>query len=230
MMLQCTCLHLSKAKGDKYSCTVTIPSPSCWVLIQQKGHFYIWPLAVLVNNSATPYVYDLVGKSSQGYQKDSGSCYLGLHFLSIMGYSREQVPLCKAVLLWCSNITSHLINTFPPPWKMEWGGFSEKGLERNESNERREDKGKATQEIKNPKNTRRESGSNAKPVESEHRHWGNQKSSEPVCVVGVRVCAFMFAVLFLAQFCPNKAQNKPQNKHGRRQFPNSQHTCHNWKL
>lgn len=84
----------------------------------------------------------------QGYQKDSGSCYLGLHFLSIRGYSREQVPLCKAALLWCSNITSHLINTFPPLWKMEWGGFSEKGLERNESNERREDKGKATQDLK----------------------------------------------------------------------------------
>lgn len=172
----------------------------------------------------------------QGYQKDSGTCYLGLHFLSIRGYSREQVPLCKAALLWCSNITSHLINTFPPLWKMEWGGFSEKGLERNESNERREDKGKATQDLKKQKTKKTQTqegnlvGSNAKPVESEHRHWGNQKSSEPVCVVGVCVCVFMFAVLFLAQFCPNKAQNKPYNKHGSRQFPNSQHTCHNWKL
>lgn len=83
------------------------------------------------------------------------------------------------------------------------------------------------------KNVRWEAGkgSNAKPVESEHRHWGNQKSSEPVCVVGVLGCvcvhAFMFAVLLLAQFYPNKAHNKPQNKHGYRQFPNSQHTCHN---
>lgn len=32
-------------------------------------------------------------------------------------------------------------------------------------------------------------GSNAKPVESEHRHWGNQKSSEPVWAVEASVCA-----------------------------------------
>lgn len=65
-------------------------------------------------------------------------------------------------------------------------------------------------------------GGNAKPVESEHRRWGNQKSSEPVCVVEACVClcmyTFMFAVLLLVQFSPNKAQNKPQNKQGADSF------------
>lgn len=50
------------------------------------------------------------------------------------------------------------------------------------------------------KNIRRESGkgSNVKPVESEHRRWGNQKSSEPVCVVGlvcVHVCIYVCCTL-----------------------------------
>ena len=61
--------------------------------------------------------------------------------------------------------------------------------------------------IKKEKNIRREAGkgSNVKHSESEHRHWGNQK--KPVCVVGM--CEFMFAVFLLAQFYPNKVQNKP---------------------
>lgn len=74
------------------------------------------------------------------------------------------------------------------------------------------------------KHIRRESGkcSNAKPVEFEHRHWGNQKSSEPVCAL----CAFIFGVHLLTLFYPNKAKKiSPQNK----LFSISQCTCHNWK-
>lgn len=51
--------------------------------------------------------------------------------------------------------------------------------------------------FKKGKNIRREAGkgSNAKPVESERRHWGNQKSSEPVCVVCVHVCIYVRCTL-----------------------------------
>lgn len=171
-----------------------------------------------MEKSATPYVYDWVSKSFQGYQADSGGPYLGLRFLSLTGYGRKQVPHGKAVLLWCYNITSHLVNTLPPRWALswwEWGGSSEKGLERGGSNKRREDRGRATQHLKKTKRRthNKGKGSNAKPVESEHRHWGNQKSSESVCVVGgcVCVCVYIYVCSTLTRTnLPKQSTTKPK--------------------
>lgn len=63
-------------------------------------------------------------------------------------------------------------------------------MERGESTRKREDRGEAMQHKKEGGgDIRRKAGesSNAKPAEFERRHWGNQKSSEPVCVVGACV-------------------------------------------
>lgn len=93
---------------------------------------------------------------------------------------------------------------------MEWGELSEKGLERDESNKRGKDKRKATQN--NKKNTKHKKGIwlvVKQSLLSQRLDSGEIRMLSGCLCGGVCVRAFMFAVLFLAQLCPNKAQNNP---------------------
>lgn len=69
-------------------------------------------------------------------------------------------------------------------------------MKRAESSERRGDGGKNHLNIKKA-NIRVEvgKGTNTKPVQSEHIHWGNQEISEPVCVRQAYVCTCVCCTL-----------------------------------
>lgn len=55
-------------------------------------------------------------------------------------------------------------------------------------------------------------GSNAKPVESGHRRWGNQKSSELVCVVGACVCVSACVCIYVCCSFPSTILSKQSTK------------------
>lgn len=115
-------------------------------------------------------------------------------------------------VLWCCNITSHLPSTVSSVWVKRGGErWCGDGLAKSKWKEvRAPERGRTEERQCNIKkkgggNIRRKTGesSNAKPAEFERRHWGNQKSSEPVCVVGacvrIHICCTLTSTILPKQ-------------------------------
>lgn len=123
-------------------------------------------------------------------------------FISFLLWDMAGSRSHAAKLFFCGTITSLPIWSTPSlhsERRLGGEGWSEEGLvkrERGESNERRGGGGKGKTAYR--KNISREfgKGSKAEPVQSEYRLWGNQKNSQPVCVVGACACVFMCAFMF----------------------------------
>lgn len=135
--------------------------------------------------------------SSRGYQRGGTSCYRHLHFLFYYGMWQGAGPTlrCSSLSLFC-NITSHLINTFPPLLEEGVGrlfsstvGMAARGLWAGRRWERwktRAWRRKAPQHKRDAQGRNVEGGT-AKPVESQRTHVGNQECSQPVSAAALQV-------------------------------------------